>query len=106
LDNLQLVNDTFGQEAGDEVIVRFAQILEERLPKHAVATRLTGDDFAILLAHAAVDDALQLAARIRRGTQRLRYLEGDKSLAISVSAGVATLTGAADVQEALTAARI
>jgi diguanylate cyclase (GGDEF)-like protein len=106
LDNLHLVNDTFGQEAGDEVIVRFAQIVEERLPKQAVATRLTGDDFAILLAHGTVDDALQLAAEIRHGTQRLRYLEGDKSLAISVSAGVAPLTAGGDVQEALTAARI
>lgn len=106
LDNLHLVNDTFGQEAGDEVIVRFAQIVDERLPKQAVATRLTGDDFAILLAHGSVDDALQLAAEIRHGTQRLRYLEGDKSLAISVSAGVAPLTAGGDVQEALTAARI
>src|SRR5690606_22311410 len=106
LDNLQLVNDTFSQEAGDEVIVRFAQILEERLPKNAVATRLTGDDFAILLAHGSVDDALQLAAEIRGGTQAVRYLEGDKSLQISVSAGVAPLTTGTDAEEALTAARI
>ena len=29
LDNLQLVNDTFDQQAGDEVIIRFARLLEE-----------------------------------------------------------------------------
>lgn len=106
LDNLHLVNDTFGQEAGDEVITRFAQILEEKLPKNAVATRLTGDDFAILLTHGTLDDALQLAVDIRRDTQNVRYLEGDKSLQISVSAGIAPLNHGGDAEEALTAARI
>jgi diguanylate cyclase (GGDEF)-like protein len=107
LDNLHLVNDTFGQKAGDEVITRFAQILEENLPKNAVATRLTGDDFAILLAHGSIEDALQLAGVVREDSADLRYLKGDKSLQISVSAGIAALN--ADTKnegDALTAARI
>ncbi|HLU07067.1 MAG TPA: GGDEF domain-containing protein, partial [Woeseiaceae bacterium] len=65
LDNVQLVNDTFGHQAGDKVITRFAQILEQHLPGNAVATRLTGDDLAILLAHSTLDDALQLTTEIR-----------------------------------------
>ena len=32
LDNLQLVNDTFTRHAGDELIIRFAQLLEEQRP--------------------------------------------------------------------------
>ena len=107
LDNLHLVNDTFGQEGGNDVLTRFAHILEENLPKHAVATRLGGDDFVILLAHSGVDDALQLAADVRRDTQFVRYLKGDKSLQINVSAGIATLSpGAGGAEDALTAARI
>jgi len=106
VDNLSLLNDTFGQEAGDAVIVRFAQILEERLPRQAVATRLTGDDFAILLAHASVDDALRLAGEIRSDLKGVRYLEGDRSLPISVSAGVAPLVRGGKPEASLTAARI
>ena len=45
LDNLQLVNDTFGRAAGDAVILRFARLLEEDLSRRAVVSRLTGDDF-------------------------------------------------------------
>lgn len=48
LDNLQLINDTFGRKAGDEVITRFASMIEHDLPRSAVASRLTGDDFCIL----------------------------------------------------------
>lgn len=107
LDNLHLLNDTFGQEAGNEVITRFAQILEEKLPKNAVATRLTGDDFAILLTHSTLDDALDLTGAVREETRDLRYLQGDKSLQVTVSAGVAPLgADAVDGEEALTAARI
>ena len=107
LDNLQLVNDTFGHEAGDEVITRFAQIIEEHLPRNAVATRLTGDDFAVLLTHSALDDAIDLATRIRDDSDKLRYLHGDKSLQVTVSIGVAPFDSRTTNElDVLTTARI
>lgn len=107
LDNLQLVNDTFGQEAGDEVITRFAQILEEHLPRNAVATRLTGDDFAVLLSHSTLEDAMSLTALMRENGDKLRYLQGDKSLQVTVSIGIAALESkTASEQDVLTVARI
>jgi len=107
LDNLQLVNDTFGREAGDEVIIRFSQMLEGELPKNAVATRLTGDDFAIMLAHSTIDEALDLTTSIRSKGEQLRYLQGDKSLQVTVSIGIAGFDAkASDVADALTASRI
>jgi len=106
MDNLQLVNDTFTRTAGDEVIVRFAQLIEEHLPKNAVATRLTGDDFVILLTHSGVDEALELTKEIRKGSSVLRYLQGDKSLQVTLSIGISALTTKRSEGDALTAARI
>ena len=107
LDNLQLVNDTFGREAGDEVIIRFSQMLEDELPKHAVATRLTGDDFAILLANSSIEEALDLTTTLRSKGEQLRYLQGDKSLQVTVSIGIAGFDAkSSDSADALTAARI
>lgn len=107
LDNLQLVNDTFGRDAGDEVIIRFSQVLEGLLPKNAVATRLTGDDFAILLTHSNLDEALALTDTVRRDSDKLRYLQGDKSLQVTVSIGIAGFgCRTKDEGDALTAARI
>ncbi len=106
LDNLQLVNDTFGIEGGDEVIISFARLLEQALPKNGVATRLTGDDFAILLTHSTVEDALNLTDQIRKGGAKLRYLRGDKSLQVSFSIGIAPFDQEAkDGTEVVTAAR-
>ena len=106
IDNTQLVNDTFGRNAGDEVIKRFAQIIERQLPKNAVATRLTGNDFVILLAHSSVDDALELTARIRNHRHELRYLQGDKSLQVTFSVGISKFDANITEGDALTAARI
>jgi len=106
LDNLQLVNDTFGHAGGDEVIIRFAQLLEELLPKTAVATRLTGDKFAILLTHSKTEDALDLTDKIRKDGEKLRYLEGDKSLQVTFSIGIAPFdTNAKQGTEVVTAAQ-
>ena len=106
LDNLQLVNDTFGRSAGDQVLFRFSQLLEDSLPKNAVATRLAGDEFAALLTHATLDDALELAQAVRKSGDELRYLHGDKSLQVTVSIGISAFDVRAGEGDALTAARI
>ncbi len=107
LDNLQLVNDTFGRRAGDEVIMRFARMLDNDLPRSAVLSRLTGDDFCILLTHADGDAGLELAQKVREKGQSLRYLEGDKSLQITISIGVSEFNRrSGDEGASLTAARM
>ncbi len=106
LDNLQLVNNTFGRAAGDQVLFRFSQLLEDALPKNAVATRLTGDEFAILMTHSTLEDALALADSVRKQGDELRYLQGDKSLQVTVSIGIAAFDARSNEGDALTAARI
>ncbi|MGI9237917.1 MAG: putative bifunctional diguanylate cyclase/phosphodiesterase [Woeseiaceae bacterium] len=107
LDNLQLVNDTFSRKAGDDVIVRFARLLEEDLPHSAVLSRLTGDEFCILLTHADSEEALQFASDIREKRSALRYLQGDKSLQVTMSIGIAEFSHASGADgSALTTARM
>ncbi len=107
LDNLQLVNDRFSREAGDDVIMRFSRLLEEDLPKSGVLSRLTGDDFCMLLTHANTGAALEYAEAIREKGNSLRYLEGDRSLQITMSIGIAEFSRAnGDDGSALTTARM
>ncbi|NNF39881.1 MAG: EAL domain-containing protein [Woeseiaceae bacterium] len=107
LDNLQLVNDRFSRKAGDDVIVRFARLLEEDLPPSAVLSRLTGDEFCILLTHADSEAALKHANDIRDKRAALRYLQGDKSLQITMSVGIAEFSRSnGDDGSALTTARM
>lgn len=107
LDNLQLVNDTFSRKAGDEVILRFARLLEEDLPKSGVLSRLTGDDFCMLLTHADTNAALNYATSVQKKTAALRYLDGDKSLQVTMSVGIAEFSRSSWTEgNVLTAARM
>ncbi|MDJ0916772.1 MAG: EAL domain-containing protein [Woeseiaceae bacterium] len=107
LDNLQLVNDKFGRNAGDEVIKRLAVLLEENLPQTAVLSRLGEDDFCILLTHANSDQAMALASGVRSSSDQLRYLQGDSSLQVTMSIGIAEFNRANGLDNgALTHARM
>jgi EAL domain-containing protein (putative c-di-GMP-specific phosphodiesterase class I)/GGDEF domain-containing protein len=86
---------------------RFAHLLEDDLPKSAVLSRLAGDDFCILLTHADTGQALEYASRIRDKGEALRYLEGDRSLQITMSVGIAEFSrSSSDDGSALTTARM
>ncbi|MEL7538483.1 MAG: EAL domain-containing protein [Pseudomonadota bacterium] len=91
LDKMTLFNDTFDHRAGDEVLVRFASELQRSLPERGVASRLAGDNFAVLLPETDVAAGVDFAEHIRLATHKMSYLKGDKSHQITVSAGVAPL---------------
>ena len=63
LDNFKYYNDTLGHHVGDELIVRMARVLQERLRETDVLARLGGDEFAVILPK---EDAQGRAAGRRR----------------------------------------
>jgi diguanylate cyclase (GGDEF)-like protein len=69
LDHFKAINDECGHEAGDEVLIRVADLL--RLSKRGVdaAARMGGEEFALLLTDTDEDQAMVVAERIRRSMQ-------------------------------------
>lgn len=49
LDRFKLINDTLGHQAGDELLIKIANRIQSQLPAGAVAARLAGDEFTVLL---------------------------------------------------------
>lgn len=107
IDKLHLINDSFGFDAGDEVIKRFAEILRERLGPQDLAGRIAGDRFAVLLHAQDLSNAQGFAESLCEAMASLRYLRGDKSVPMSMSVGTARLTGGGDnLAHALAAAEV
>jgi diguanylate cyclase (GGDEF)-like protein len=65
LDDFKLVNDLFGHHVGDEVLRRFAQLIEAHLREVDVPGRLGGEEFAILVPDTDAAGATAVAERIR-----------------------------------------
>ena len=88
VDHFKSVNDTWGRAAGDEVLVGIVRTLGNRLRPLDGVFRLGGEEFAVLLSGAGMQDALVVAEALRRlilGTYPLA------SRGVSVSVGVSEL---------------
>jgi diguanylate cyclase (GGDEF)-like protein len=65
IDNFKQVNDTFGHEAGDQLIIKFGTALKTCLRNSDFIARLGGDEFCVLFPYTPLDRAQELAERLR-----------------------------------------
>jgi diguanylate cyclase (GGDEF)-like protein len=93
LDGFKQYNDTFGHPAGDQLLVRLGDRLQQALGSTGTAYRMSGDEFC-LLALADGDSGTRLAARAAAA-----LTEQGEGFTIGCSYGVATLPGDADTPE-------
>jgi diguanylate cyclase (GGDEF)-like protein len=92
LDNFKVVNDSFGHEAGDTVLVAVAQRLRACLRASDTVARLGGDEFTLLVEEDVDEPAVErLAARIADAL-RAPVRVADRDLVVSASIGIALST--------------
>lgn len=84
IDNFKTVNDTYGHDVGNAVLLGLVEIIREKLGEDEIAFRYGGEEFAILTPHA--DNATQLAQSIRLAFSR-RSFPGIEQR-VTVSCGV------------------
>jgi diguanylate cyclase (GGDEF)-like protein/PAS domain S-box-containing protein len=92
LDHFKDVNDTWGHAAGDAVLRRVAQVVNEHTRLGDVLGRTGGEEFTVLLPDTTVDEAEALAERLRLqvSLDPLQFTAGATRVTLSV--GIAVLT--------------
>jgi diguanylate cyclase (GGDEF)-like protein len=101
IDHFKRVNDTFGHQAGDEVIRNLAQILSGGLRKTDVVARYGGEEFALLLLDTPLVAAEIVIDRLRRSFSEFRLRSADREVSTTFSAGVANAATSNDGRAAL-----
>jgi diguanylate cyclase (GGDEF)-like protein len=91
IDGFKEINDTFGHQAGDGVLQRFASLLTSLHSEPSFAGRYGGDEFVVVLPDTDMTAASAIAGRIREAAESIDF--GEPSLPITVSIGVATSSG-------------
>lgn len=87
VDGLKLVNDTFGHEAGDRLLIRAATIIQSALDDHLSLARIGGDEFAVLIPHNNRERIHEICASVNRAVEQ--YNRENPQLMISISMGFA-----------------
>jgi two-component system cell cycle response regulator len=89
LDHFKRVNDDFGHEAGDELLVAFAEMLRRQTRATEVVARVGGEEFVVLMPHTELKQGAAIAERMRGMTTAVRINSMPRG--VTASFGVAEL---------------
>lgn len=90
VDHFKQVNDQYGHAAGDVCLKAVAKQVQKQLRKTDLLVRFGGEEFVVLMPRCGVDQAGQIAERIRAHIQSLAIATTAGPLRITVSLGAAT----------------
>jgi diguanylate cyclase (GGDEF)-like protein len=107
IDDFKRVNDNYGHLQGDEVLREVARVLKETSREVDEPARYGGEEMAVALPQTGLQGAFEFAERVRARIEQLRVplLEGDGTIRVTASFGVAALPDSAPAEkDALVAA--
>ena len=65
IDNFKLINDTFGHQAGDNILVEITSIISQNMKTSDIFARWGGEEFVILMPNTKLEDAYTVAQKLR-----------------------------------------
>ncbi|MBX2830067.1 MAG: GGDEF domain-containing protein [Rhodospirillales bacterium] len=91
IDRFKGINDTYGHQAGDAVLVKLAQTMQEAVRAIDLPARMGGEEFAVLLPGEELEGAMMLAERLRLAFEQAEVEFGGAKLSFTSSFGVSGL---------------
>ncbi|WP_206952521.1 sensor domain-containing diguanylate cyclase [Trinickia acidisoli] len=88
LDHFKALNDRWGHALGDRVLSHFARLLRIEARTNDLVGRIGGEEFAVVLPDATIDDAIAFARRVQRRIDEMPLIDGDQHVALTVSIGI------------------
>lgn len=94
LDDFKSINDTYGHLAGDDVLVKFSEVMRTHVEPDGSVFRFGGDEFLLLIPESEGDRAKQIIENLREDVNDLNMTDKQtgEAIRLSFSAGVAEYT--------------
>lgn len=105
LDRFELINEALGRPSGDRLMSMAACLLAANA-RDDLLVRIGGDEFAVLVRDASVEEGVAVAERIRRAVNDIRLHESGHTIDLSVSIGVAVIGAEVPAEEGLRRANV
>lgn len=100
LDFFKPINDELGHAAGDQALIRFAELTRAVIRPTDVFARVGGDEFAILFPDAAIDVAQRIVMRVYESLQSVPFKYDGSERQLSASCGLGALRAGESPEEA------
>ncbi len=89
IDHFKRINDTYGHIAGDRVITYVARCLAENCRDGDVVSRFGGEEFAVVMIGASLEQGLHAAERMRAAVANANLVIDGEHVPVTISVGVA-----------------
>ncbi len=99
IDHFKSLNDTYGHDCGDFILVNLAEVLRGQLRELDCPARWGGEEFLILLADTDQEHCRIVAERIRRQIEGTAFRYGDITLSLTITLGLSTCNSAEENPE-------
>jgi diguanylate cyclase (GGDEF)-like protein len=100
IDDFKLINDTYGHQAGDEVLRDVADMIMKASRKSDIVARYGGEEFISILPNTSKEEAYKHSCRIKEAVEGKNYL-GENSVRLTISGGISTFPGDAEDAKSL-----
>jgi diguanylate cyclase (GGDEF)-like protein len=102
LDHFKSVNDGYGHDAGDRVLIAIARILKEICRSTDIVSRFGGEEFLLVLPGTDLEGAMVIAEKIRLALEKQNHHYSGKTFQVTASFGVSQwMVDEADIREVL-----
>lgn len=88
LDYFKSVNDTYGHDAGDAVLIAFAKILKQEARSVDIVGRYGGEEFVAVLGETDLQGGVAFANKVRIKVESARMMYKESRIGLTVSCGV------------------
>lgn len=93
IDRFKTINDTYGHQAGDKVLLELAAMIQRSTRNGDLAARIGGEEYALLLPDTRSQEAVMIAGRIQKSLADHEFILGEnKRVSVTVSVGICTLS--------------
>lgn len=97
IDFFKKINDTYGHDVGDKVLIEFSQLIRTSIRKSDIFARFGGEEFIVSATHLKSSNALAFANKIRTLIREHRFVYDNLVIELTISIGFTLVNNSAKV---------
>jgi diguanylate cyclase (GGDEF)-like protein len=104
IDKFRQINETYGYNAGDDVLVEVSRVLRGCVRNEDICARWGGEEFLLLLPETTAESSLSVANKVLESTSMTEFKANKPGIRLTVSIGICEHDPAQSVQECISKA--